>query len=555
MDGSILPCANVNSPDGPCKEEGRFACKACQLVQVSHWRTHSKDCKSPMLKTKWEPGWVLDGHQPAFVGEAPSPMVHFGGLKYLWGNMPAIDMLKLEQNEGEAFEGRLRLLCAASGDPRNVIKTIASLPDGFKGAIHVTMNDKDTDIVARNVVILLIALTFSNVDEAVDLMIHVWYSALLTQRHADLLRTKVRPFLKTFNDKIAGKNPKSLQAKTWNFGPRSIRLVFTKEVWGKLLGFVTVSETLTRQEADVSRTAITLCPERRDYRDRQYTCLLPAQRMCQERYRTDGVLLPFGHSREPFTVPNPTFFQNNHTWPVKDSSDPFGGWDMFDVLDKTPRAAASDIYGKLYYYIENLCKRFLARLRRLPVGFELFNMETQELPKHVRVSSFARIEVANMSDMGYLGYAKTLAYLGPLLQPKISNPHATLIMLFMNAVRETMTEEDTMADMVNAFPHVQHFVTRPESQSTYDVGFIRYTFGMDRFRDNDRYFNKYMRAWKFEDGGRRMGMAIKEKHTIIDKWPLRLRKIAGEEGSREEFDMSLGTGHAGDERYMEWKFA
>ena len=39
-------------------------------------------------------------------------MEPFGGTKYLWGNMPAIDIVKLQQNEGVDYDKKLQLLFA-----------------------------------------------------------------------------------------------------------------------------------------------------------------------------------------------------------------------------------------------------------------------------------------------------------------------------------------------------------------------------------------------------------------------------------------------------------
>lgn len=67
----------------------------------------------------------------------------------------------------------------ASGDLRNVAKTIAQIPSSYNQPVDVTINDRDLDIVARNAIMLLIALVVDNIDEAVDCMIHIWYSALI----------------------------------------------------------------------------------------------------------------------------------------------------------------------------------------------------------------------------------------------------------------------------------------------------------------------------------------------------------------------------------------
>lgn len=40
------------------------------------------------------------------------PPEMFGGTKYLWGNVPAFDIINLGSNEGEKYTGDLRLLFA-----------------------------------------------------------------------------------------------------------------------------------------------------------------------------------------------------------------------------------------------------------------------------------------------------------------------------------------------------------------------------------------------------------------------------------------------------------
>jgi hypothetical protein len=42
---------------------------------------------------------------------------------------------------------------------------------------------------------------------------------------------------------------------------------------------------------------------------------------------------------------------------------------------------------------------------------------------------------------------------------------------------------------------------------------------------------------------------MKKKNTVIEKWPLRLKKGA----TKEEFRILHSSGHVGSERYVEWK--
>lgn len=50
-----------------------------------------------------------------------------------------------------------------------------------------------------------------------------------------------------------------------------------------------------------------------------------------------------------------------------------------------------------------------------------------------------------------------------------------------------------------------------------------------------------------------LSVAVKDKHTVIDKWPYQLKLRPGQPGAQEEFDLLVGAGLAGTERYVEWR--
>lgn len=289
--------------------------------QKSHWTAHKVDCKSPLGKPAWSPQWVLENRKPAFVQSGLG--VSFGGGKYIWGNVPAFDILQLEVNEGDDYKRDLNLLFAgmciqivtgsqltirllvASGDMRNVIQTIVQLPSSYKQSINVTINDHDIDIVARNAIMLLIALILDDVDEAIDCMIHVWYSTLVRTSDLEILQQRIRPLIQDICQKINGKTPATRLGKTWTFGQRSLRLVLAKSSWDRLLLFVSVPEGLTAEKANQIRKGVVLAESRKDYRDRNLIFQSPSSRIAKNRYWGDGLLLPFGSPRDEFQVPNP----------------------------------------------------------------------------------------------------------------------------------------------------------------------------------------------------------------------------------------------------------
>lgn len=133
------PCANWNTEGTNCPDSGKFTCGNCHLVavslplkthpvhhiepfliniqyygpecQTSHWPTHKAKCKSALGKANWTPDWFVQGRQPAFVGK-DNTQEKFGGSKYLWGNVPALDILRLGANEGKDYNKKLNLLFA-----------------------------------------------------------------------------------------------------------------------------------------------------------------------------------------------------------------------------------------------------------------------------------------------------------------------------------------------------------------------------------------------------------------------------------------------------------
>ncbi|KAL7918083.1 hypothetical protein ACQKWADRAFT_324100 [Trichoderma austrokoningii] len=541
MESSIITCANPSCPLGATDNQDHQSCKGCLLVkycgrdcQVQHWGEHKKYCKSPFMKPDWKPNWGTTGRKPAFVGDHNRPLqTPFGGNKYLWGNVPAIDVLQLAKNEGGSYNHDVHLLFAASGDLRNVVKTVSSTPDTFQKSLSIVLNDRDAEIVIRNAILLLVSLSAEETKEAIDCMIHIWYSAFIQSNHLSILQGKLRVLVADIIQKIANKPLKSLQAKSWSFGSRTLRLVLAKEVWCKLLERLDVPISLTAQKAHQIRTAITLAPSRRDYRERRYMY---------------GLLLPFGISRARFDTPNPSVdpFESNQSWQLQDSLDPLDGWDIFDILNETPRAAASDVYGKLYFYLQHILKEFIEKSISLNISFQLLNVDAEELSEHLEREKFSRIEVSNICDAGYLGYEKTLFFLGPLLQKQSTNSHATLIMLFMNAIKENLTHADELEAFRSSTPQLAKFLPPAVfGANLYEPMYLKYILAADLFHDKDRFFNK------FEECGHLTGMVMKG-NAIVERWPMRLRKKAGQPGAKEEFDLLFGSGH-GNERYVEWQ--
>ncbi|KAH7037034.1 uncharacterized protein B0I36DRAFT_402498 [Microdochium trichocladiopsis] len=557
-------CAGWSPESTTCQKTGHFACKGCLLVtycgstcQKSHWPQHKIDCKCPVGKTTWQPQWALQNRMPDFVRGGVGEQ--FGGRKYLWGNMPAYDVLKLVDNEGVAYDGPLTLLFAASGDLRNLFKTLAELPESYTGTVRVTLNDRDLDVVARNIIMLLIALVLEDAEEAIDCILHFWYSCLIRKSHYEAVQARIRPLIQDVCVKIKAKSPGSLQAKTWKLGKHSLRLVLTQSTWTRLLSYMDLPQGLDGSKATRIRQAVTQAESRVDYRDRHLLFFSPAHRVAKTRFWKDGLLLPFGASRDDFVVPNPTFFSNANGWPMFDNADPLSGWTLKEIEATSSGQATADLYGKLSKHIHNTLKSFLHRLYSLrAVELRFLHVDAVKLPELLGESErFDRIEVSNISDCGYVGPHQTVGLLAPLLQTHAMNPHATLITLFMNAVDENRNEQDEILEMSPDGPVMRTLIKyMPPTRrlaSKNDPAMIKFISSKDYVASHDRYFDRFVEKFKLTEFGHVCGVTMKNKHTIIEKWPYILRLQPDQKGAQEEFDRLLRSSTSTKERYVEWK--
>ncbi|TLD18871.1 extracellular exo-polygalacturonase [Venturia nashicola] len=529
-----------------------YCSKSCQKA---HWVEHKKDCKSPYMKSTWSPAWYMEKRTPTFIGNGP-PVVSFGGAKYLWGNMPAIDVLALGQNEGPDHANDLNLLFAASGDFRNVIKTVAEVPDAYNKALTLTLNDRDLDIVARNTIMLILLLAVEDTATAVDCVLHVWYSAQIEKSHMELLNSAVRPLIEDMCHKIAEKSENILLAKTWSWGTKSIRLVLSKKAWEATLSYFSLPTALTSQRAHDLRTAITLAPQRKDHVDRHLFSQTPTQRLCFMKYRRDGILLPFGSSRQSYNVPNPTFFQTADVWPLKDSADPADGWETKDVMAAPMGDLLNDAYGKLYFYVKDVLTSFRRRIQTMKISFNLYQEDAKSLTDYLSPGTFSRIEVSNICDRTYLGLAATISYFSPLLETPAVNPHATLITLFMNALEEEFMnsgDERNKDVMTKELKLICEYAGKPSKITANDPSFLQLSFSKSLVRDKEKYLEKYMDASQAALVMQMTGSRLRSPNKIVKKWPAALKLGPKQAGAKEEFNAAMASKLSGMECYLEWQ--
>ena len=136
------------------EREGMMKCSSCLKVyycnaecQRNHWAKHRSSCH----KTAEETIKLVEQMKKFLDMKKLNPGV---AATYYWGNTPAVDLINLSMNEGEEYSSPLALLLCGVGDPRNVLLTIASLPDAYTQQVTFLLNDICPCTLARTVLLL-----------------------------------------------------------------------------------------------------------------------------------------------------------------------------------------------------------------------------------------------------------------------------------------------------------------------------------------------------------------------------------------------------------------
>ncbi|KAK7946009.1 uncharacterized protein PG986_010330 [Apiospora aurea] len=384
----------------------------------------------------------------------------------------------------------------ASGDLRNVFKPIVAAPSNYKAKLQITINDRDIYIVARTVLMLLLLLVEKDPVAAAQNAVHLWYSAFIAPSLMNTLKTKIEPLLRAVCAKIEHGSDCSLLGKTFGFPSGNLRVLLNKRSWNSLLDYTKVPD-IPMAQAQEQRRAVMLAPSRLDYRARAYHQQDPPTRFGAQKFRERGILLPLGAPTEAFTIPNPTLFTSSGGWPLTDSSDPRNGWLMSHIRKCRTAAAVNDIFGQLYYHVVDL--------------------------------------TSNIADMAYWNPVVAVARLGPLLKPLNVNPHATIMALFMNAIPEMKPALVDGGDLHNVMRQINQYLPLSPARHFYDDSYTRMLSLADMFIDFDGIFDRYMRGLCVAPMLSTVGTEMKAEHTVVEKWPMRLKKRPGQDGAQEEF--------------------
>ncbi|KAK4120560.1 hypothetical protein N657DRAFT_658451 [Parathielavia appendiculata] len=428
MSSTDFICAKWTPDSTDCKKGPQYSCKNCLLLsyccpacQKSHWPTHKTDCRSLLGKPTWKQYWFWRTESRPL--SKVTRQLCRGRRRASGAAFRHSTFSKFASSDGENFAGPIRLLFAVSGDLGDVVKTIAQLPTFYSGSVEIT-----------------------NVDEAIECIVHLWYSALIRKSDLDILQQR---FLDL----------------------------------GRLLSFMEVLAGLLAKRAKEIRTVVTLADSRKDYRNGLLLFQTPAPCIAKKRFREDGLLLPFGHTRHDFKEPNPE-------------------WSLKGVVASSSGAATAGIYGKLFYHLHIVLRASLVRLSGMQVAFLQFQMEVSD-------DCMETTREGQMADM---------------------NP-------------DSLTRKWLLF----------YLPTAAKQTGKKDPVLIKLTYARDIVANHDHVFDRFAKLFKLSETAQCFGATEKEKHTVIENWPLRVKLRPGQPGSQVELDRVLDSGVSTKERYVEWK--
>lgn len=173
----------------------------------------------------------------------------------------------------------------------------------------MVLNDLNSVVVVRTVILLLIFCVEEDPVKAAEYALHTWYSLLLTDSCYKLLK-KVKSVLQGLYDEIKTEpgDDSTPATKRLRFCKGSIDITLSRGQWLYLPKFAWLNEfdgKASKSDFQFLRRGQLSTPAAIDLFDFTLEPLKPYRRVSEMKFRKDGMLLPFGQSREDFTVPNP----------------------------------------------------------------------------------------------------------------------------------------------------------------------------------------------------------------------------------------------------------
>ncbi|XP_038047661.1 uncharacterized protein LOC119721775 [Patiria miniata] len=488
---------NIFSECASCNDAW-YCNKGCQR---RHWPAHKELCKKVKeIVTKLSADLTKRNSKLACNTRVADSSHYFG-------NTMAKDFLKLANNElsGETTAEQLtrdfHVLSAGCGDLRSTVLTAASLPDEYQGKLHITLNDFDPFVMARNVLFLFMLVRFADTDYIASSLTTIWYSLHISKREYDLIKTSLDELIQ-------------MSAQQLSHSTRGLVTVQDED----LRDLCQVWERWQSLECQRDKkTSINLRKQREKvfepYLVKGVSAYLarlsPEDQKANKEWFDHALFVPTQTVKiETLPFDNPTLtgrgahFENvcyvtapvdcEFVYCIKESSFPFAVWDCLRVRENTPGSHSSPMV--MYHkYVTNLLQKVKSLILqgRLLIHVSLANCLAFPKNHHQTLSmpNYDRIFTSNLAD--YVGFAKLLQTFKPLLDA--SNSYSAIVTESMNWIETVPGANITSPD--------SSMFERSKDLCIQDTG--TYTDGLNPVReyyDNTICFLMYLRA-DFMAGG------------------------------------------------------
>lgn len=268
------------------------------------------------------------------------------------------------------------------------------------------------------------------------------------------------------------------------------------------------------------------------------------------------MLFTGSHARKPDL--RSTLFDSNNRWLQKFNDDPLDGWNLKELgsfrrnkLDLTK--LNNDLYGNLYFFVKDLLTSLHRKVRARTIHFKLACGLAQDIQHFTSAPRFDRIEVSNITDLGFLGIQQTLVSMRPML--KTTNPKATIISLFKTAMTIVKTQHQDPKEEVLRRQQALRYLPLKGAPSLFNPDVLRLNISMDIFAPIEDWFEEYKRLVDFERAMRETGLRMKSDNTIIPRWPYRLKTSSTHSVVQKDVEDLLASSLYGWELYIEWQLA
>ncbi|PIK34596.1 hypothetical protein BSL78_28580 [Apostichopus japonicus] len=497
-----VECPNWSAkPCGSCKKIGAlFECCGCLSImycndtcQKLHWESHKRDCVKWKKKAKKLASILLLSSTQDYP--------------FYFSNSFANDLLNLESNEMkdkndlESAQQDYSILLPACGDLRQMIQTVYSLPVNFTGSLKFVLNDIDPFVMARNV--LLLYMISSSTEVIAPKIASIWLSLHLSEEEYTLLRASLHRLIEMDATRFKESTSDVVDVSAHSYN--AMREVWMR--WGKLQCHKGSKDCIKLEEERQN-----MVPQDEESRSsvKSYVGQVPRRHAASiDKWFSDGVIMAKETQKDILPYYNCTFTGRKvgqsffagtkipsditFNYCVNDDCVPFQMWDYLDMIKNEDCDSVTEMCHAFTTKCVTITTNMIKQ-RRMKLGINISDFLRLQ-PLLPRNAQFDRIFASNLID--YHKISVVLETLEPLLSN--DNPHAVLLTETINWYGCLEKDADLPTD-----PHTRYELLLRNRRDSLVQSILADARGntvsiMREFYNNMIYFVTYLRARRIHE--------------------------------------------------------